>query len=153
MLIMVYNCPENEIIWNPEGEFNALVESSWFQDPNVVKACEGIDRVEHIGDGVFRSPVAGLLGYDKLSGGAKLVTLCIRGEMSNLVYPLSWVGDNCYRFLSLVPENKVVKFYANSLPYMVENFGCTFVSAESGKKLTTFDDYRNEYVKYVEFGS
>jgi hypothetical protein len=148
MLYLDFKTPRNKILTNPGAEFDSIVKKSWFDDPDIVKIAEGIDRVKHVVEDIFEDPDYGKFEARRLSGGAKTVILAYRGVPSGCVYPLSWLGENCYKYLSLIPDDVSATFYANTMPKLID-WECEFTSNKTGAKVTGFYTYKGEYIKYA----
>lgn len=148
MLYLDYDVDEKYVDWNPGAAFNNLYKTEWFSDSRVVSIVEDIDGVEHVIDDIFRRRDGKSITARELSNGVKLVILSYMGVRTNVVYPLSGLGENCYKHMSKVPDNVDITFYANTMPTLID-WGCEFISKKTGKKISGFYTYEKEYLKYV----
>lgn len=148
MLYLDYNVDESKVITDPGGEFDVLYAADWFEDSNIVAIAEGIDKLKHISNDRFFSELFGTVTGRQLSGGTKTVILCYLRLLTEYIYPLLWLGENCFEYMSLVPDVYDITFKANTMPNLDE-WGCTFISKKTGKVITGFETYWKEYCLYV----
>lgn len=150
MLYLQYNTPEVDRLRNPGGTFNSLYEKSWFENPTVVKIAEGVDGVKHVMEDIFEHETFGKFLATQLSGGAKILILAYLGILPDKAYPLSWLGDNCYEWLKVIPEEQDITFDADC---MIPPF-CSYVNftiKATGEVIDSERKYFWGYNKYRDF--
>ena len=150
MLYLQYNTPEVDRLRNPGGTFNSLYEKSWFENPTVVKIAEGVDGVKHVMEDILN--MRHLVSSQQLScqEGAKILILAYLGILPDKAYPLSWLGDNCYEWLKVIPEKQDITFDADC---MVPPF-CSYVNftiKATGEVIGSERKYFWGYNKYRDF--
>lgn len=81
--------------------FDLENKNDWFDDPLVKEMILDIDKTEHIGDKVFKSPVLGTITSTDLSGGVKGLILILKSkQLKNYSAMRSSIfGDNCVKWL------------------------------------------------------
>lgn len=150
MLYLQSNTSADSILRNPSGTFDSLYDKSWFEDNMVRRIAEGVDSVKLVMDDIFEHEVFGRFLATKLSGGAKILILAYRGELSNKVYPLSWLGDNCYKWLFEIEDKTNIVWDADCMiPPDVDEL-CLTVK-DTGERIATGLDYWHYYLKNVDW--
>lgn len=147
MLYMDYNIPVDDIA-TPSALYDTIYEKSWFDDPEVIRIAETIDRVTHVEADIFESSVLGRIVSTELSGGVKTVILAYMGETNDCALPLSWLGENCLPVLGSLKIKHDVTFVADSVP-MVWDWECRFISKRTGSVISDASSYREEMIKFV----
>ena len=147
MLYLDFKDPK-KILWNVKGRYEIFYESSWFDDPVVVRIAEQVDQVKHLYGDRFRSDYSGDFSGLTLSGGAQILILCYLNLFEDYCLPLSWVADNCLEVLGSLPISHPVHFFANTVP-LLDDYKCQFISSETGKLITGHDEYIPEYYEYA----
>lgn len=147
MLYMDFKEPD-KILWNVSGRYKVFYESSWFDDPTVVRIAEAIDKVKRLGGGLFVSEFSGEFTGLELSGGAQAVILMYLNLLDGYAVPFSWLGENCLPVLGTLDIQHDIHLFANTVP-LLDEYGCEFVSSVTGERLTNHDTYIKEYYKYA----
>ena len=142
MLYLDFKYDKNNVCKNPESWYDIWYEQSWFDDPNIVQIACAIDKLKHEWADFFTSETFGRCSGKNLSGGAKTVIVGYLG-LCDKEMPFCWMGENCYRLLALIPESVDVTFAVNYTP-MIWDFGCTFISKQTGHKITNYDEFKTE---------
>ena len=148
MLYIDYGVDGDKLLKYPGPSFDYTYENSWFTDKFVLEMIETIDKTKHIEDAVFLSQF-GAHTAKQLSGGVKTLILMYMDEFHGMYYPLSWLGENCYRFLDRVSESHDIYIRVDTIPTLKE-LGCMFISQRTGSKITTSLELTKEYSKYVK---
>jgi hypothetical protein len=130
MLYLDFNPPMERVIYNPSEVFDELFEESWFEDQALVEFTTGVN------DAPITSP-------KNLAGCVKLVILAYRNAVPGAIYPLSWLAERVYPFLSKIPANVNVVFFPDMIPN-TQNFGCVFIAKKAGHKITNYRTLRKE---------
>lgn len=148
MLYIDYGLDDSEILDNPTARYRAQYETGWFDDPEVVRIAETIDRLKHDGGDAFMHPVLGRCTGYTLSGGAVTVILAYLGETGGYALPLSWLGENCFSVLGSLDIKHDVVFDGDYTPRLDE-WNCSFISKKTGKVVDGFYSHLEGMVKYV----
>lgn len=148
MLYLDFNLPQDKVLLSPKAVFDAYMEPGWFDDPEVVRIAESIDKVKYEYSDAFLHPVLGRFSANKLSGGAKTVILVYKNVTLGKAIPLDWLSENCFHVLGSLEIRHDVVFYANSMPHLFD-FECVFTSMHSGRQISTHEQYIEEFFKYA----
>lgn len=148
MLSVRCNVSDDNMILYPGVTFDYVYEDSWFESDVVRDILKDIDNTEYIGGSVFRSDL-GIHTAKQLSGGVKTLILMYIGYGEGKYYPLSWLGENCYKYLDKVSEGRTIHLDLDTIPKL-KDLGCVFVSEENGSEIKNTVDLVKEYVTYAE---
>ena len=83
--------------------FDMNYKKSWILSDFSRRVIKGIDKSEVLGNKVISSPVLGLIPPMMLSGGTKTLIML---KFTNFKMKLSGMGDNCFKFLKEVADEK-----------------------------------------------
>lgn len=101
-------------------------KAEWFDDPNVDTLVRAIDGNEVLAPGVYSSPVLGIVGPDRLSGGTKGLIMLLKMDEYE-----PWVGifgDNCIEHLINISKKKDITIVSDmGISGLPEVFDATFV--------------------------
>ena len=128
---MVYAKVRHEQMYdgNIDARFHAFSEPEWFDDPYVNQIVETIDKNKVLERGIFESPVLGIIGPDRLSGGCKALILAYKKP--DLEQWMGLFGDNCV--LPLIEISKKVDVtivFSYAVLNLPDQFDATFVQTE-----------------------
>ena len=126
-----------------------LGESEVFNHDIVDKIVESIDKSKHLGDGVFKNDIFGILPWQRISGGSKgliLVTLAQdpRLDFIHWMFNMSIWGENCLPLLAELSYTHDFALLMDCIPTIYENnLAPTEICAKAfkdGRELTTLED-------------
>lgn len=150
MLYLQYNTPLECKLRNPGGTFDSLYDNSWFDDTIVIEMIKDVDGVRHIFDDIFEHEVFGKFLATKLSGGVKTLILAYFGVLTEKAYPLSWLGDNCYRWLKTISDKRDVLWDGDCMVPPHCQY-VDFIVKDTGERLISEQDYMWSYVRNRDF--
>lgn len=132
---------------NIDARFRNNAEDEWFDDPFVHKIIETIDHNKIIARGVFESPVLGIMGPDRLSGGAKALILAYK--MPELEQWIGLFGDNCIKpLIELSQQCDLTIAFSYLAPELPEVFDATFL--KTNRVTHTKNEFIDEYVDLMQ---
>lgn len=150
MLYLQYNTPLESKLRNPDGTFDSLYDNSWFNNTTVIEMIEDVDGVQHIFDDIFEHKVFGKFLATKLSGGVKTLILAYLGVLTEKAYPLSWLGDNCYRWLKVISDKRDMTWDGDCMVPPHCQY-VDFIVKDTGERLTSERDYMWNYIHNRDF--
>lgn len=115
----------------------------WFNDSNIIRFIKEIDHAKVIQDEIIMSEEGKYFMSDKLSSGCKAVILMYK---TNLHLYASRCGDNCVPFILEVANCKDVTITLHHCMKFPKD-GWKALMLDSGKIVTSFDDFVNEYFR------
>lgn len=148
MIYLNFIKDNSKVMYAPGLIYDDYYEQSWFDDPVVVAIAEKVDNIKHEWADYFCSDLTGKLSGKDISGGAKTLILAYLGFDLGKELPTDWLGENCYPVLGTFTPKKDITFCATSIPQL-DDFGCTFISKQTGKEIKQYDDYMEEFWVYV----
>lgn len=135
-----------EAIYNTEVYFQNVYDDEWITDDFAREVIKKVDKSEVLDSQAIKSPVLGIIGPERLSGGTK--TLILIKNMPRMVFNASTCGDNCARFiLKLAKDNDITINLRH-----IMNFGKTRFTAKilnDGAVVSGMEELLFEAYKYV----
>lgn len=83
-------------------EFNYHLQYSWLTHPLVQIIIAGLEGNVVHAPNVYESPILGVLGPERLSGGAKCLIWMLNEPQYH--FPMRYLGDNCAPYLKMVSD-------------------------------------------------
>lgn len=139
LTVKFHEPPHESIIIVPMLLFNSVYENEWFQDERVLSILRNIDKVEYIGDNLFKSELFGYIPAEKLSTGSKTLLLMLKYN-TGMYYQMSNLGDNCFKELAKIQDDIDVKIWVDCLPKM-RDIDLTFVSEEENESINNIEQF------------
>lgn len=132
--ITFFKPDDSEIVLYPNDLFNNYYETEWFDDEKIKDIVRNIDKVEYIGDNLFKSELLGYIPAEKLSTGSKMLIMSLKLNEGKF-FQMSNLGGNCYKELAKFQYDIDIKFWVDCLPNM-EDSDIRFRNIDTGKVYT-----------------
>lgn len=148
MLYLDFAPDRSNYLWTPMSRFDLWYEQSWFDNQVVIDIACKADNLKHVWADFFTSDLLGRCSGKDLSGSAKTLIIVYLNLQENYLIPLQFIGENCIPILGRLDIKHDVTFAADTWPFLMD-FGCKFISKQSGKIIDNFIDYREEWITYA----
>ncbi len=129
-----------------------------FNDPVAEGIVRDVDKTEHIGDGVYKSPWLGIMPWERLSGGSQsliLIMLSKNPELSEIPWRFNsacW-GDNCIPWLAKLSfDYDFELILGNGMGWDLEPYRDLPICAQTlaGSRLNTCLDVQKAFVRWIK---
>lgn len=117
----------------PSKYYNNVRENSWYDDPRVLSFAKEIDNVTYVGNRIFINKEGLPIPDTLLSGGFKTLTMMLKYEKEKFVYPTSKLGDNCWKLLAQIQNEKDYYMFNDSAIFDLSKNGVVFTAMEDGR--------------------
>lgn len=145
------NAPR-QYLWQIDNYFDAYFEDIWMQDGWAKKVLETIDKSKLVAPKIIDSPVFGVVPYQWISGGSKL--LILMNMVQDIVYDGDNLGDNCWPLLLELGKTKDIMISLSYFPEFKWVDGGEVTILETGEVINNHYDFVTSHMhskyKYSE---
>lgn len=136
-----------DCITNVKKFFDFYKQKDWFANPFVREVIRGVDKSEIIEGEYIESPVFGGMSPDRLSSGAKALSL-MKMCPEYVIYATR-CGDNCIPYLIELAMDRDVTVLLHHCPAFPKEFpeGFSVSFVESGVTVTNGEDFTEEFFR------
>lgn len=100
----------------PSALFRYLWDPKWMESDLSKHIVKDIARAEWGGGDFFKGPFSGH-SHNELPNGVKMLLMMINADIPEHLYLEScYIGDNCWKYLQFIPEDKKILLHGNSFP-------------------------------------
>ena len=152
MFTLLMDRPTSNIVESVKSFFMSVYSNDWFEDNLVKRIVKDIDRSEYFGNGILVHEDFGPITVNELSAGSKTLILMLKyKDNDKVVYKLSNLGDNCFKFLEEFPDNiNCTLFIDNTIKS--EDGTVKYLMKESNVIVDNYYDFFKELANYGRFG-
>lgn len=128
-----------QYLWQIDSYFDGYFEDLWMENEWARKVIKVIDKSNLVAPKILDSPILGMIPYQWISGGAKL--LIMMNMIQDIVYDGDNLGDNCWPLLLELGKTKDIMISLFYFPEFEWIEGGKVQILESGEVIDNYYDF------------
>lgn len=133
-----------QYLWQIDSYFDGYFEDDWMKDGWAKRVIKEIDRSDLVAPKILDSPVFGIIPYQWISGGAKL--LIMMNNIQDIVYDGDNLGDNCWPLFLELGKSKDITITLSYFPRFKWIEGGKVTLMEDNSIIDNFDDFVTSHI-------